>query len=553
LDRISTVVHEMGNIWREMTKDDFGLDGEIEVVTPKVNGEGFETAGGIVKVQSKAGESYVRYDSDTSFSSPVDQNDLEYWQKCTFPVLYIVYHPNDDKLSFKEVKAYIRDTPGVFSKPHHIKFDKAKDEFTASSKAEVCKHAKVSPPRIAFDQKERLFTNLLPIRKLPETLYYATTRRKSRESIRDEIEGFVPPFCIVDGKLYSLSDLADEKCALNKFCLGKVGTKPATEWIADEARVNDFIFLLNQLLGKHMGRCGVRYNRDFGRNYFPRESAEGTAFKRAWTSVRTGVADERTVVKYYEYGKDKFWRHLASETSFERFGGAWFLRITPKYFFTEDGEKPCDSELVGPYTTSLKADEHNSHVLNHVLFWADVLAFHKERLIEIARLNSPLFQEPSEEMDETWRHGTLIGGMACRDLRQVARAYKLAADELLKQALEKYEPHELDYPVLFLYRHTVEVYLKAALGDPPEHHDLSRLIQLLEAESGKKIAPWVKDRLWDFHKIDSMAALFRYADPPADGELWIDFHQLQAVIDKLVQAVEQYIEQKKPGEKKIGL
>ena len=123
-----------------------------------------------------------------------------------------------------------------------------------------------------------------------------------------------------------------------------------------------------------MRRCGVRYNPDFGRNYFPRENTTDTAFKRSWTSVRTGVADERTVVKFYEYGKDKFWRHLASETSFEQFGGPWFLRIIPKYFFTEDGEKPCDGELVGPYTTSLKADEHNSHVLNHVLFWADVLA-----------------------------------------------------------------------------------------------------------------------------------------------------------------------------------
>ncbi len=46
-----------------------------------------------------------------------------------------------------------------------------------------------------------------------------------------------------------------------------------------------------------------------------------------------------------------------------------------------------------------------------------------------------------------------------------------------------------------------------------------------------------------------MAALFRYADVPADGELWIDFHHLQAVIDKLVQAFEQYIEQKEGVER----
>jgi Domain of unknown function (DUF4365) len=377
LDHISVIVHEMGNIWREMTKDDFGLDGEIEVVTPKASGKGYEVSGGIIKVQSKAGESYVRYDTDSSFSTPVDKNDLEYWHKCTFPVLFIVYHPKDDKLYFKEIKAYIRDTVGVFAKPHQIKFDKTKDKFSASSKDDICQHAKVSPPRISFEQKERLFTNLLPIKMLPETLYYATTRRKNWQNIRDEIQGFVPPFCIVDGKLFSLSKLDDDQCPLKKSCVGNVETKPACKWIDDEERVNDFVFLLNQLLGKHFGRCGIRYNRDFRRNYFPRENTTDTAFKRAWTSVRTGVSDERTVVKFYEYGKDRFWRHLASETSFERFGGHWFLRIIPKYLFTEDGEKPCDGELAGPYTTSLKADEHNSQVLNHVLFWADVLALRK--------------------------------------------------------------------------------------------------------------------------------------------------------------------------------
>src|SRR5208283_1032196 len=198
LDRISVIVHEMGNIWREMTKDDYGLDGEIEVVTPKADGKGFETTGGIVKVQAKAGDSYVRFDAKDSFISPVDQDDLRYWHACNFPVLYIVYHPRDDKLYFKEVKEYIRGTPDVFRKPHHIRFDKARDEFHASSQAEVCRHARVSPPRIAFGQKEKLYSNLMPVKRLPATIYRAATRRKSRDSIRDDIEGSVPPFCVVD-------------------------------------------------------------------------------------------------------------------------------------------------------------------------------------------------------------------------------------------------------------------------------------------------------------------------------------------------------------------
>src|SRR4051794_25238033 len=85
------------------------------------------------------------------------------------------------------------------------------------------------------------------------------------------------------------------------------------------------------------------------------------------------------------------------------------------------------------------------------VFLADFLATAcDESLLEWARLHSPIFQDPSDEMDDTWQHGVLIGGMAGCDRPQVARAYKLAADELVTQALSKHEPHELAYPVLFL-------------------------------------------------------------------------------------------------------
>ena len=170
IDRITDVVHQMGCIWRGITKDDFGLDGEIEVVTPKPNGTGSETTGGIVKVQAKSGTKYVVQDTDTAFASPVEEKDLTYWHKCTFPVLYIVYHPGDEKLYFKEVKQYIKETLDVFQRPFRIRFDKTKDCFGPTSKDAVCYHASVSPPRISFTEKERLFSNLLLVRQLPERI-----------------------------------------------------------------------------------------------------------------------------------------------------------------------------------------------------------------------------------------------------------------------------------------------------------------------------------------------------------------------------------------------
>jgi hypothetical protein len=42
-----------------------------------------------------------------------------------------------------------------------------------------------------------------------------------------------------------------------------------------------------------------------------------------------------------------------------------------------------------------------------------------------------------------------------------------------------------------------------------------------------------------------MSALFRYAEPPSDGELWVDFHQLQTVVDRLAQAIEDYMSRKR--------
>ena len=376
LDRISQVVHEMKCIFREISKDDFGIDGEIEVVLPKSDGNGFETTGGIIKVQAKSGKSYVQQDSGTNFVTPVKRGDLEYWYNATFPVLFIVYHPQDDKLYWKDIKYYIQSTPAVFQSPFYITFDKASDIFTPNCYEQICGIAKVSPPRISMDQKERLFSNLLLVKSSPKIITHAPTEYKNYRDMRKEVEGFIPPFCIFDDRLYTFSDLHNERCTLRNFCdISDVADMPAEHWATDDLRRNDYIFLLNQLLGIHLRRCHLKYNRNFRRNYFPRQDETSREFKRDWINVRTGrTAPARTVAKFFRYGSDSFWRHLAANLSFKSISQSWYLEIIPKYFFTEDGEVPYDSEKVGPYTTRIKAMERNIQVLNHVLFWADVLS-----------------------------------------------------------------------------------------------------------------------------------------------------------------------------------
>ena len=84
--------------------------------------------------------------------------------------------------------------------------------------------------------------------------------------------------------------------------------------------------------------------------------------------------------------------------------------------------------------------------------------------------------------------------MWLRPTIEVARAYKYAADELVKEALSCHEPHLLDYPIFYTYRHMLELYLKILLNDPPQAkqlgHDLPALIRAIEKKFGSRANEW---------------------------------------------------------------
>ena len=154
----------------------------------------------------------------------------------------------------------------------------------------------------------------------------------------------------------TMGSTSDKDCIFREYCdISDISFDDSDKFSSREDGERNYVYLLNQLLGMQLRRKGIKYNRDFRRNYFPREDEKSLVFKKAWYNLRTKTNAERTTAKYYEYGWRKFWRHIAANFKFRRIGDSWFLQVIPQYLFTYDGTAPCDPDMVGPYTTKIKA------------------------------------------------------------------------------------------------------------------------------------------------------------------------------------------------------
>lgn len=147
---------------------------------------------------------------------------------------------------------------------------------------------------------------------------------------------------------------------------------------------------------------------------------------------------------------------------------------------------------------------------------------------------TPLFREPPEELNEDWRHGTLIGGMAqLDDIFALADSYKLAGDMLVDAALSRDESFELICPVVYNYRHTIELYLKATIGQSKMDHDLFWLLQefkkILKSEFNTTLPNWFEGVILAFNDFDPKGTTFRYGGN-VPGEVWADIVHIKKLM-----------------------
>jgi len=168
-----------------------------------------------------------------------------------------------------------------------------------------------------------------------------------------------------------------------------------------------------------------------------------------------------------------------------------------------------------------------------------------DRNREILYRNTPILQEPPDDLDETWRHGMLLNGGSVNQYLELAREYKQSAEVLLDSALASGEPREWGYPVLFAYRHTLELYLKVVGEIEQATHSLEDCVRRVEKRHGQKIPKPVKEWIIEFDKIDPFGTAFRYADDEAGtleyAEYWIDFVQLKSVMSLIFQMLDRAV------------
>jgi len=170
---------------------------------------------------------------------------------------------------------------------------------------------------------------------------------------------------------------------------------------------------------------------------------------------------------------------------------------------------------------------------------------YEDRFREILYWHTPLLQEPPDDLDETWSHGILLCGGGSYEYLGWARNYRYVAESMLESALEKDELNDWAYPVLFAYRHTLELYLKI-IGEIDERtHKLERCVYLVEKRYGKKLREPIREWILELDKIDPAGTGCRYADAGLDSiritEHWFDLRHFKFAMKQVFDEIDMAI------------
>jgi hypothetical protein len=158
-----------------------------------------------------------------------------------------------------------------------------------------------------------------------------------------------------------------------------------------------------------------------------------------------------------------------------------------------------------------------------------------------------IFVEPPEDVDETFTHGAMLGGMTGYDDESLAGSYFLAGEALIDCVLSNGERgQELICPILYMYRHGIELYLKVIVKPTDRNHSIGSLFDAfckhVSSTYKERVPVWVTKPVTQLAEYDPGSDLFRYGQSrPSSrtqrlintGELWVDLRILKRIMAKV--------------------
>lgn len=363
---IHRIVNDMGFVWNALHLE-AGIDGIIEVRDPSTS----EVTNCIIQVQSKAGPSYFKAESDTTFEFYCGERDLEYWLRGNAPVVLIVSRPDSDEAYWVPIKEYFRDP--VRYKSRKVTFNKLANRLTVESRELLARLAMPVDSGTylpALPCNETLASNLLPIVRYPKRFYRASTKLRFPSQVWDILntDDVKPPaeWLLHSGMLYSFHDVTF--APLRRVCSASTAENLSSDqWSLSNDKDSRYVFsrMLKMCVSQLLGRHGVRYSKD-KKHYYFRSTPDLKEKKIGGLSVFKGF-ESKTIE-----GRIAYYRHRAMDYRLVRFDGQWFAEITPSYHFTHDGYRP--SRFFEERLRGIKQlERQNKTHLRQLRLWESVL------------------------------------------------------------------------------------------------------------------------------------------------------------------------------------
>lgn len=364
--------HKPYIIWREETKNDFGIDGEVELTRVNSNGK-TEASGEIIKIQLKSTEGgYITKETDESFDFIAKKDDIEYWTKHNCQVIVVVYFPKTKQLFAKKIE---KDNFITTNKTSPIKFSKITNLLEGNESDFTAKYSQHFKERINFDTKEELMSNMFKV-TFPKYIFVYQTKLRAYSELKDKIDNKeCPCYILKEKKIYLFNKLdifnnfQDLVLVESSRVVEQIIVK---EFLKEDNNRKIFIELMNKVFSNFFHSRYIGYNKEFSRYYFKLSKAEE---ERTESYIGQRKKATRTVVKFYEYGKKSFYRHSAFDISFLFSDMELFVVINPKYLLTQDKYNVIDNPKdITKFTNYLTSKDQNEGYGNHIHFIFDFFA-----------------------------------------------------------------------------------------------------------------------------------------------------------------------------------